>query len=338
MTMADAGFPLLIGDIGGTHARFAILPDARSELIVFESARTAEHRSLEEAIRQVVPGTTGFRPRSALLAVAAVVSGDSFPLTNADWLICPKRLASDLGLADVVAVNDFEAQALATVALESRDLIRIGGRQADAFAPRVVLGPGTGLGVAGLVRHADTWLPVAGEGGHVDIGPRDRREFEIFDCLERIDGRISGEQILCGRGLLNLYRATCRAGGVEPRFTEPESVSRAALADPESMAGEALALFVTILGRFAGDLALLFMAQGGVYLTGGISRHIHPVLQDGRFRRAFEDKAPFSALIASIPVLVMVDASAALKGLAAFVRAPGRFALDMRGRRWSMDR
>ena len=156
-----------------------------------------------------------------MIAVAGPVDGDEIPLTNCPWVVRPRGMRATTGISDVLVLNDFEAQALAVVALGPEHMEKIGGGEPEPDASRVVLGPGTGLGVAGLIHACGRWIPVPGEGGHMDIGPRTPRDFEIFPHLEPIEGRISGEQILCGRGLVNSYRAVAKASGVAPHFTTP---------------------------------------------------------------------------------------------------------------------
>jgi glucokinase len=238
-----------------------------------------------------------------------------------------------LGFNDVIVINDFEAQALAVASLGREHLEQIGGGEPLDGASRVVLGPGTGLGVAGLVRSANAWLPVPGEGGHIDVGPRTARDYEIFPHVETIEGRISGEQLLCGRGLVNLYRAICAADGVVPMLGEPKDVTGAA-ATGNPQAVETLDLFATYLGRVAGDIALVFMARGGVYLSGGIAQRILPVLKKGAMRAAFDDKAPHSPAMRSIPVFVMTHPLAAVAGLSAYAVNPDGFSLNLSGKRW----
>jgi len=327
-------FPVLIGDIGGTNARFAILLDAYAEPKEFPSVRTADFASLDEAIEAAVLDRTSVRPLSALLAVAGPVDGDEIALTNHGWVVRPRRMFETLGLEEVVVLNDFEAQALGVVALGPEHMEKIGGGAPEEEASRVVLGPGTGLGVAGLVHARHIWIPVPGEGGHVDIGPRSPRDFAVFPHIETIEGRISGEQMLCGRGLVNIYRAVAAADGAAPRFSTPAEITGAALAGEDGVAGEALGMFVTCLGRLAGDMALVFMSRGGVFLTGGIVQKIVPALKDGRFRAAFEDKAPHSELMRAMPVYVVTHPLAALAGLAAYARMPARFGVETEGRRW----
>jgi len=327
-------FPILIGDIGGTNARFAILVDSYAEPKEFPIVQTAAFATIDQAIQTAILDRTSVQPRSAVLAVAGPVDGDEIALTNCDWVVRPRVMFEQLGLSDIVVLNDFEAQALAVVALGAEHMEKIGPGEPEPLGSRVVLGPGTGLGVAGLIHACHRWIPVPGEGGHMDIGPRTARDREVFPHIEPIEGRISGEQILCGRGLVNTYRAVAKADGVTPRFTSPAEITGAALEKSDAVAQEALSMFVTCLGRTAGDLALVFMSRGGVYLTGGIAQKIVPALKNGTFRAAFEDKAPHRELLRSMPVYVITHPLAALAGLAAYARTPALFGVETAGRRW----
>lgn len=327
-------FPILIGDIGGTNARFCILSDADSEPTQLTTVKTAEYPSIDDAIQTAVLNNTSVKPVSTLLAVAGPIESDEIPLTNCHWVVKPKDMLANLGLSDVIVINDFEAQALAIAALGDDNRERIGPERADMMASRVVLGPGTGLGVAGLVYARNMWFPVPGEGGHVDIGPRSARDYQVFPHLEAIEGRIAGEQILCGRGLVNLYRAICTTDGVSPAYSDPADITANGLSGANAQAQETLSLFSTYLGRIAGDMALIFMARGGVYLAGGISQKIIPALKLPEFRAAFEDKAPHKALMASIPTYVVTHPQAALAGLSTYARSPSNFGVTLDGRRW----
>ncbi|MBZ9762696.1 glucokinase [Mesorhizobium sp. CA8] len=327
-------FPVLIGDIGGTNARFSIVLDANSEATEPQIVQTANFKIIDEAIQAAVLDRSSIRPNSAVLAVAGPVDGDEIPLTNCPWVVKPRQMLANLGLGEVVVLNDFEAQALAVVALGEEHMEKIGGGAPEPHASRVVLGPGTGLGVAGLIYALNHWIPVPGEGGHMDIGPRTPRDFAVFPHIDKLEGRISGEQILCGRGLVNVYRAVARTDGKPTPLTTPAEITAAALAKTDPVAEEALELFVTCLGRTAGDLALVFMGRGGVFLTGGIAQKIVPALKEGNFRAAFEDKAPHSALMREMPVYVITHPLAALLGLAAYARTPSLFGVQTAGRYW----
>ena len=327
-------FPILIGDIGGTNARFAIIPDATAEQIHFPNVRTADFETIDDAIRSCILEKSSLRPRSAILAVAGPISADEIPLTNCDWVVRPRRMIAGLGIEDVLVVNDFEAQALAIANLSDENRERLGDASGKMVASRVVLGPGTGLGVGGLVHARGSWIPVPGEGGHVDLGPRTTRDLQIFPHVETIEGRVSAEQILCGRGIVNLYLAICTADGIEPVYADPADITSHALAGSDPVAVETISLFSTYLGRVAGDMAMIFMARGGVFLSGGISQKILPALKRPEFRAAFEDKAPHSELLSTIPTYVVTHPLAAVAGLSSYARNPESFGVSTDGRRW----
>ncbi len=328
-------YPVLIGDVGGTNARFQVVEDASGPPDEVRIVKVADFSTIDDAIESVLKERGGEPPRSAVLAVAGPVTGDAIALTNCSWVVQPRAMWDRLGLSDIVMLNDFEAQALAAVVIGDDDLEPISGRASVPHCGRVVLGPGTGLGVAGLVCSGRRWIPVRGEGGHMDLGPRTARDREIFPHLETIEGRISGEQILCGRGLVNLYRAVARADQKLAVLDDPAEITTAALNGSDPVAVETLELFVTYLGRTAGDLALVFMSRGGVYLSGGIAQKIVPALKRPAFREAFEDKAPHGALMREMPVFVITHPLAALLGLAAYARTPEQFGIETEGRRWT---
>jgi glucokinase len=168
----------------------------------------------------------------------------------------------------------------------------------------------------------------------VSFGPVEKDEFLVWQNLEPEFGRISAEAILCGRGLVRLYRAVAATDGIAPAFDRPDEITEAALAGSDSAAVRTLKLWCRMLGRLAGDLALTFMARGGAYIGGGIPPRILPFLIDGEFRRAFEAKAPHDRLMATIPAFVITRENPALIGLAAFASAPERFGVNLAGRRW----
>jgi glucokinase len=327
-------FPILIGDIGGTNARFSLLTDSIGEPKDVTIVLTAAYPTIDAAIQQSVLDKTSVQPRSAILAIAGPINGDEIPLTNCPWIVRPNDMIANLGFEDVMIINDFEAQALAVATLDDDNQVQVGRGEAKPSHSKVVLGPGTGLGVAGLVHALDAWIPVPGEGGHVDLGPRSARDFEIFPHIERIEGRVSAEQILCGRGLLGLYTAICIADGVTPSLATPADVSTKGLSGEDGQAAEAISLFAVYLGRVAGDMAVVFNAKGGVYLAGGISQKILPALQRPEFRDAFEDKAPHRVMMSHIPTFVVTHPLAALSGLSAFARMPASFGVSTDGRRW----
>lgn len=334
--MAGFEFPVLVGDIGGTNARFALVLSPDGEQVPFDTVRTADFANIDIAIRDKILPNAPVAPKTAILAIAGPINGDEIELTNCPWVVRPYVMMDMLGLTDIIVINDFEAQALAVASLGPEHLEQIGGGKLVEGASRVVLGPGTGLGVAGLINIAGTWYPVPGEGGHVDMGPRTQRDYEVYPHIEELDGRVSGEQILCGRGLVSLYRAICKADGVSSSLSEPQDVTAAAFSGENRQASETLDLFATYLGRLAGDLALIFMARGGVYLSGGIAQKIVAVLKSGSMRAAFDNKAPHSAFMRETPVFVITHPLAAVAGLSAYARHPEGFGIKLDGKRWKI--
>jgi glucokinase len=266
--------------------------------------------------------------------LAGPITGDRVQLTNCPWVVEPKKSIARFGLSEVVLLNDFEAQSLALPDLGPADIDQIGGGSIMAERARVVLGPGTGLGAAALVHTRGMWVPVPGEGGHVDLSPVSARDFVVWPHVERQGGRVGAETLLCGSGMVRLYRAICAADGVRADLETPEAVTAAGVAATNSQAAETLALFAAHLGRVAGNLALVFMAYGGVYLAGGITARIAKVLKAGTFRDAFVAKWPHEALMGRMATAIITREDAALSGIAAFARAPSRFGVELAGRRW----
>lgn len=333
---AGLPFPVLVGDVGGTNARFAVVPSAGEDFVRLPVQRTAAHLNIEQALSAALAGWSGPMPASALFAVAGPVLGDRIPLTNCPWIIDAQSVMQAFSMSALMAVNDFEGQALAAAALPDSAWKTLRPGQAVAGAPRIVLGPGTGLGVGGLVAVGDVWVPVAGEGGHVDLGPRTADELALWPHLhERVGQRISGESILCGRGLMTLYRAVAALRGQKPRHEEAEAVTGAALAGDDRLAVETIRQFVTSLGRLAGDVALVFGARGGAYLAGGIAPALEPFLREADFVAAFDDKAPHSGWLSTIPINLVAHDMPALAGLAAYAATPERYALSQAGRIWT---
>ena len=330
-------FPVLIGDIGGTNARFALIADRDAPPDIFRPVTTAAFPDIETAIEANVLAHTSRPPRAAIIDLAGPIAGDAVPLTNAHWVLRPADIMRRIGVRDVILLNDFEALALALTALGAADLELIGGNPNGAAGAKVVLGPGTGLGVGALVEAGGLFVPVPGEGGHVELGPSEPDEFPLWANIEPEHGRISAEALLCGRGLVRLYRAVAATEGAEPVHDTPPQITGAALDGADPIAERTLTLYCRLLGRLAGDMALVFMARGGVYVGGGISPRILPFLIKGEFRRAFEAKAPHEAVMKSIPSWVITRDNPAMPGLAAFAREPQRFGVSLAGRRWRSD-
>lgn len=333
-TLDRVPFPVLIGDIGGTNARFAVLADPADHPVRLPTTHTASFPTIDDAIEATVIGKGSARPRSAIIAVAGPITGERVELTNSDWVVEPRVSVGRFGFEEMILLNDFEAQSLALPGLEPIDLDRIGGGEMLRDKPRVVIGPGTGLGTGALVHARDMWVPVPGEGGHIDLGPVTDRDMAIWPNIEKALGRRTTEAVLCGPGLVRLYRAICATDGIHPVHTTPEAVTAAGLSGSDPQAVETLKLFSIYLGRVAGDLALIFMAYGGVYLAGNIAAQLATVLNAGPFRAAFESKAPHDEIARRIGTAIIVKKDAPMAGIADFARDPSRFGVELEGRRW----
>ncbi|WP_428669960.1 ROK family protein [Roseibium sp.] len=327
-------FPVLVADIGGTNARFALVDKPGAPTRMCGKTATAGHPDISSAIREAVFPETDIKPRTAIIAVAGPVTGDTIPLTNAAWVIEPLKMIADLGLQEVVVLNDFEAQALALPGYTGSDIEQVGAGAVRDASAKFVLGPGTGLGAAAMIYASDTWIPVPGEGGHVELGPVTPEDLEIWPHIERVGGRLGAEQLLSGTGLPRLARAISAYLQADRMFETAASITQAA-EDNDPVAVKTLEVFARGLGRVAGDFALTVLARGGVYLTGGVTPRITRFLTDGGFRAAFEAKAPHEALMAKIPTFIVRHPDPALEGLASFARTPEAFAVDMQGRHWA---
>jgi glucokinase len=307
----------LVADIGGTNARFAIADLATLELHNAVSLRREGFPSLEAVAESYLHGVEP-RPSMAAIAVAAPVVGDTVKLTNSPWSFRRSELRAALKLNELLVLNDFEALAHALPHLGAADLHQVGGGAPVAEASKVVLGPGTGLGVAGLVWSPAGWVAMASEGGHASLAVEDAREFAMLERLVQGRQRLSIEHVVSGPGLAETYRVLAEMAGSPVAPVEGPEVVRRALSGTDSCAQEALERFATWLGRFAGDAALFLGARGGVYIGGGIAPQMVDALSAGPFRRAFEAKGRMATYLHPIPVYVItIGTKAALKGAAA---------------------
>ena len=326
-------FPVLIADIGGTNARFAVVEHPGGRHRDLGTAATRVYADPIAAIRETATAGSERTPRTAIFAIAAPIEGDRVAFTNCPWVFEPKRLIAELGFTDVVVINDCEAPGLALPGLAADDVVEVGNGVARAGATKLVVGPGTGLGVGQLVHSRGSWIPVPGEGGHVTFAPRGARELAIVGLLAQDLGRVSAEHILNGAGLVRLHRAIRTLDGLPVEAIDPAAVTTAALAG-EPTAVEVLDIWSEALGRFAGDMALVCLPHGGVHIGGGIPPRVLPFLTDGRFRAAFDDKEPYRDMMAGFSVRIVVHPVPAFVGLAAFAGRPDLYAVGLDGRRW----
>ena len=305
--------PALVADIGGTNIRFGLATPAGIERP--GAYRCADYPSPTEAARAYC-AEVGARPRRAAFAVAAPIRGDSVRLTNHVWAFSIAVVRGELGLDRLEVINDFVALALALPDLAGDDLREIKPGTVAAGAPKVVLGPGTGLGMAALVPAAGGWIPLTTEGGHRDLAATSEREWQIVRLLGQRFEHVSLERVLSGPGLVNLYEAITRLAEGEPKSLTPPDVVAGARDGSSPACTEATRLFSSWLGAVASDLAVTLGAFGGVYLGGGILPKMGAAFDVDRFRQRFLAKGRFRDYLQPIPVSLIERPNVALLGAA----------------------
>jgi glucokinase len=281
--------------------------------------RTADYPGPVEAVRAYL----GDREvDEAVFAMALPVDADWVHLTNSPWAFSIEQTRQALGLERLTVINDFSAQALAIPALTEKERLRIGDGEPVEGAAIGVIGPGTGLGVGGLVRVGETWHPIASEGGHVSLAPRDAVDAAVWAHLCKRFGHVSNERVLSGPGLVNLATALAAIEGRELRIKDPKEVTRRAGAGRCRFCSEALDRFSGLLGAAAGDLALTLCAQGGVYIGGGLVKRLGSLFNAERFRASFVAKGRFEDYLRAVPTYLVTRRDPGLLGAAALRTSP----------------
>jgi glucokinase len=308
--------PDLVADIGGTNARFALV-DAHRKLYAEQILACADFSGLTLAVHAFLQAAGNVRPRRAAFAVATPVIGDWIQLTNSHWSFSTKSVQKELGLEQLIILNDFSALALALPQLEPEERLAIVGGEAVHGAPIALIGPGTGLGVSGLLWSGERWCPLQTEGGHVTFSPVTEQEWAIRRILQKQFGHVSQERVLSGPGLINLYTALAALEGWAAETLTPSEISDRALAGTCRHCRDVLDLFCGALGTAGGNLAITLGARGGVYIGGGIVPRLGDFFAQSAFRPRFEDKGRFSSYLAAIPTWVITAANPALRGAAA---------------------
>jgi glucokinase len=284
----------------------------------------AAFHDLAAVIRAYLSGAAaGTQPRQAALAIAGPVTSDTVPLTNLGWRFSAAALRRELGLERLIVMNDFTALAMALPVLPPSELRQVGGGLAQPGAPIALLGPGTGLGVSGLVPAGDDWIPLQGEGGHATLAAETPREFAVIEALQARYVHVSAERVLSGPGLVNLYEALCRVDGRDPASLAPADVTRLGLAGGDPACVEVLQLFCGWLGVVAGNLALTLGATGGVRIGGGIVPQLGTAFDASPFRTRFEAKGRYREFLGQIPTAVILSRLPAFAGLSRAFESPG---------------
>jgi glucokinase len=328
-------YPVLAADIGGTNARFALIAEPG------DSPSHAVHRptrgfpDLESAIEDALPELPD-TPRSIIACAAGPVEGRRVVMTNANWTIDGAGVAKALGLRQGLLLNDFEAQALSLPIIRDEWVETIGKARPKAQGTKLILGPGTGLGVAALLEIGGKHFALASEAGHVDFGPMGSEESAIWPHLPMTPlGRISAEFLMSGPGLVRLHQARLTSQGlIASRTLDEMHLVEQGRANPHGEEANTIRLFWRLTARFAGDMALAFLATGGVTFSGGVLPRVIAFADPTVFRARFEDKAPFGELLRKIDTRLIVANDTVLHGMNAIAARPDDYAIDYAGRAW----
>lgn len=312
----DQPRPVLIADIGGTNSRFAIVEPGSETPALVRAFENRLYPALDDAIATYL-ADAGIRPSRAVMAIAGPMRDGRVHLTNRpSWSFEPPALAARVDMSDIRVINDFAALAWALPSLRAEDVTPIGAAPPPhAGRPRVVLGPGTGLGVAAAVPVGAAWHAVPSEAGHVEFSATTPREAEVYAQIRRLRGRVSAEFVVSGRGLVQLDQAIAAVDGRTDPGRDAGAVADAARAG-DAAAREAVDLFFAALARFSGDMALAFLAQDGVFLFGGVVQRMSDLIDHAAFRASFEAKAPHEDLARSIGSSLITAPHLALRGCA----------------------
>lgn len=322
---------LLVADLGGTNLRLALVqPDSRPvlQLQTVRQFAIREHSSFIAAAQLYLQWVAQHHPEfvaphAAVIAVAGRIDNGRVALTNHDWVLLDTQICRELNLRSAQLINDFAAVSQCLTLLGPEDVHALGPsvppiRRQPFAQVFCAMGPGTGLGVSALCVQPGSQVQLATEGGHVSFAPQDDEEIAVLKFLMARFGRVSVERLLCGSGMVNLYEALAFASGlpVSPALM-PAHITAAAKAGTDALAQRTVQLFCRMLGSVAGDYVLSFGAWQGVYLAGGMTTYLSAYLQDGAFRRAFENKGRFSEAVSQVPVAIITHPQPGLLGAAA---------------------
>lgn len=307
----------LLADIGGTNARFTlVLPSG--EWCLPLSVPVSDFARFEDAIRAYLKHGDAYVVSHAAVAIANPVDGDFVQMTNHHWSFSIEQLRSALGLDTLLVVNDFTALAMALPRLDATHLMQVGGGHARSRAMIGLVGPGTGLGVSGLLPMEKRWVALGSEGGHASFAPSNAQEREIYDAAHARYGHVSTERMLSGPGLVLIYHFLNRLDADAPTKTAAE-ITAAAKTGRDPIALQTIDIFLAMLGGFAGNVALTYGALGGVYIGGGIVPRLAWRIADSQFRQRFEDKGRFQKYLSEIPAYLITSENPTMLGVNAIL-------------------
>jgi len=309
----------VVADVGGTNIRLAVCDLKSGELSGLKEFPCAQFASLDAALIRYF-ATLQDQVKHLCIGIACPVEDDLVAMTNLSWQFSKVALKAQLQLDSLYLINDYTAISLAVPFIDEQDKIKIGGGEPKINGVTAVFGPGTGLGVSHIIKVAEKWISLDGEGGHVSFTPNTREQTEILLLLQQQFGHVSAERILSGQGLVNLYNSLCSLTGKQAVFSEPKQVSQAALEGSCETAGQSLKVFCQVMGGFAGNLGLNLACTGGVYIAGGVVPRFIDFFKASEFRAFFEDKGRFKEYLSGIPTYLITHDNPGLLGASVYLR------------------
>ncbi|MDX1677355.1 glucokinase [Arsukibacterium sp.] len=310
----------IVADIGGTNARFSRVNLATLALDKVAVYPCATFASLADALQHYQQQQQLTELKHVAIAIACPVTADEISMTNFHWHFSVSAMQRQLGLSRLLVMNDFTAVAMSLPALGEADKVQLGQGSAKRDKPMAVLGAGTGLGVAHLINVNDRFIPLPGEGGHVDWAAQTEQEWFIQQVLAKEYGHVSPERILSGPGLEAIYRALALYRRLDVAPLSAGEIGSQALAGSSELATASVAQFFASLGSVAGDLALTLSTFGGVYVAGGIAPKLLPLMAASEFRTRFEAKGRFSAFNRQIATYIVTAPQPGLLGAAVYLK------------------
>jgi glucokinase len=307
----------LIADIGGTNVRFAQVSDTGISHI--EKYLVADYPTIQDAIEQYFANNAEFTFSAVCLAIAAPANEDFVDFSNNHWSFSRADLQTALGLTHLFVINDFTAVAHSLPVLSDEQIVQIGSGSVNPKGNIAVFGPGTGLGVEHLTLTQQGWQTLDGEGGHVDFAPVDLTQMIVWQYIYKKLGRVTAEEVMSGRGIVNIYEALCAHNNQDAQFDDAADITEKALAGSCDICVETLHTFCNAMGTFAGNLAINLATTGGVFIGGGIAARFIDFLNASKFRARFEAKPPIPGYVKNIPTFIINEPDHGLIGAAAYL-------------------
>ncbi|MCW8092070.1 glucokinase [Alteromonas sp. ASW11-130] len=307
-----------VADVGGTNIRLARI--AADGLANIKKYICRDYASIDLVIQQYFDELPEYQFSGGCLAIACPVTGDHVAMTNHSWAFSQQALRLQLKLKDLYVINDFTAVAYSLPVLHDNQVVQIGEGTAKENGNIAVFGPGTGLGVEHITMTASGWQTLDGEGGHVDFAPIDETDILVWRYLQKKHGRASAEEVMSGRGIVNIYNALSEHRSTPTKFNNPAEITAAALSGECDTCEATLTQFCRIMGSFAGNIALNMATTGGIFIGGGIANRFTDFIQQSDFRARFEAKGIMKHYVKSIPTYLIAEPDHGLLGAAAFLK------------------